>query len=425
MTISHLLWKDHSDVREVAHTDAAADAAEVLQFFTQNWQCAEEVRLQRHVVAPAELLQTILWEEFDSSLLSDGKAYRFLLPFDTEMYWYPHWLSTDEADTLERTVRDRVTFLHPTYQFQNPEGGFTKTLIKRGQLRICGSDCIGAVAAQPLENWSETLLRKVEDSSGCPFNCFVANHYANGRVVINWHSDHGPGDDEGLGPNPHIGSLSLGASRVFSLKSKRKLNGRMIHMDIPLRHGSLLVMGKNSQTHWLHALPADESCSSERINLTFRFYARQSTKHIEGMEHNHEWEAAPDSVRVLLHREPFGKPVLVDIPRDMVSRQLPKYLSTVLPGMRGAADVYVRDLSEDWKMVPPDSVVAKDLPVASSGVRPEIRVKSGGRYKQSVAERQSESQGYGQSMAPKRCQYGATSVPNASARRGGGRWRAR
>jgi len=212
------------------------------------------------------------------------------------MHAESHWLSECEAAELQQTVEERATFLHPTYVFQDPGGGFTKTLIKRGQVRICGNDCPGAVASQPLKPWSDALLRQVEDAAGCPFNCFVANHYANGRVVINWHSDSGPGDDEGLGPNPHIGSLSLGAKRTFSLKSKRQVGGRLIHLDIPLTHGSLLIMGKNSQTHWLHALLPDENCTSERINLTFRFYARQSTKHIEGMEHNHEWEAAPGSI---------------------------------------------------------------------------------------------------------------------------------
>merc|ERR1719281_2126424 len=103
----------------------------------------------------------------------------------------------------------------------------------------------------------------------------------------------------------------------------------MVHLDIPLTHGSLLVMGKNSQTHWLHALPADERCTEERINLTFRFYARESTKHIEGMEHNHEWEAAAGSTRVKLHRGRCGRPVLVDVPNGLIARQAPKYLSSV------------------------------------------------------------------------------------------------
>ena len=37
------------------------------------------------------------------------------------------------------------------------------------------------------------------------------------------------------------------------------------------------MMGKNSQRHWLHAVPAMEGVHRERTNLTFRFWA------LEGM----------------------------------------------------------------------------------------------------------------------------------------------
>jgi hypothetical protein len=334
---------------------------------------------------PADKLEVVPWDKFKQSLFQDGHAYHFLLPFNTDLYWYPKWLSTNEADDLERIVQERVTFLHPTYMFQDPAGGFSKTLIKRGQVRICGDDCPGAVASQPLESWSDNLLRRVEDAAGCALNCFVANHYAHGQVVINWHSDSGPGDDEGLGPNPHIGSLSLGAQRTFSLKSKRQVGGRMLHLDIPLIHGSLLIMGNNSQTHWLHALLHDEACVSERINLTFRFYARESTKHIEGMEHNHEWEAAPGSTRVLLHRNGFGRPVLVDLPDDLVARQLPRYLSTVLPGFRGYATVTVKNSNGSWDPVGHAVAVAAEATKSvRAGQRPEVSVsRDGGRQQES------------------------------------------
>jgi len=258
-------------------------------------------------------------------------------------------------------VEDKLTFIHPTYMFQEPGGGFTKTLIKRGQVRVCGDDCPGAVASQPLDSWSDALLRDVEDAAGCAFNCFVANHYANGQVVINWHSDHGPGDDEGLGPNPHIGSLSLGSERIFSLKSKRQIDGRLVHLDVPLTHGSLLIMGNNSQSHWLHALLRDDACTSERINLTFRLYARKSTKHIEGMEHNHEWEAAPGSTRVLLHREGFGRPALVDIPDELQAWKLPRHLATVLPGFRGSGKVCTKSQDGQWTELASEDIVASSL----------------------------------------------------------------
>jgi len=376
LEIHHLLWKDHKDVQELPHVEVAAAAAKVLHFFQHHRTSAEKVRKERRIPDPRAALPTVEWKDFKPADFRDNVARRFLLPFDTELFWYPQWLSYKEADALKETIRENVTFLHPTYMFQEPGGGFTSTLIKRGQMRICDAEeCPGAVASAPLQNWSRSLLRSVEDAADTALNCFVANHYANGRVVINWHSDSGPGDDEGLGPNPHIGSVSLGAERSFSLKSKRPVGGSLVHLDIPLTHGSLLVMGKNSQTHWLHALLPDESCKSERINLTFRFYARESTKHIEGMEHNHEWEAAEGSTRVKLHRGRFGKPVLVDIPNDMISKQLSRYLSSVLPGFRGPCRVSSRDQRGQWvPLADSDCVVDGIKRTATAGTIPDLQV---------------------------------------------------
>jgi len=377
LSVVHLLWKDHAHVKQLPHKDVEEQAAGVIRFFNEHKQLAEAARIARasddKKPSPSEVLPTVTWEQFDKSLFTDGQARRILLPFDTELLWYPHWLSRAQADALEEQVRENVTFYHPTYVFQDPNGGFAKTLIKRGQARICGRVCPGSVGSVPLASWSEDLLHNVEQAADTAFNCFVANHYADGRVVINWHSDSGPGDDEGLGPNPRIGSLSLGVVRTFCLKSKRAIpGGRMVHIDIPLLHGSLLIMGRNSQTHWLHSLPADDTVHKERINLTFRFYARESTKHIEGVEHNHEWETAAESTRVLLYRDELGagRPVYVDVPNDMTVARLPRHLSTVLPRWRGPVEVCARNEHGTW-----------GLPLAStaSAAHAELRLIPKGR----------------------------------------------
>ena len=383
LQVWHLLWKDHWDVKMLSHQDVAEEAAEVLRFFQNHKSLAEAERQARCPVTCASFrLQTVQWKDFRPEMFSDGQAYRFVFPFSTELLWYPQWLAPEEADKLQRTVEENVTFYHPTYVFQQPEGGFAKTLIKRGQARICDRVCPGSVSSTPLQQWSEQLLRQIEDAADAAFNCFVANHYADGRVVINWHSDSGPGDDEGLGPNPTIGSVSLGAPRRFALKSKRPINGRIVHVEIPLTHGSLLVMGNNSQTHWLHALPADDTVSRERINLTFRFYARQSTRHIEGVEHNHEWETAAGSLRVRLHRDALaaGRPILVDVPSDLAVYQLPRYLTPVLPGWRrGPVDVQVRTPG-GWG--PP---LAADAMAAHSELRLVPKARHDNKYSHGVS----------------------------------------
>lgn len=425
IAVVHLLWRDHLEVRQLQHAEVAAEAAEVLQFFDTRWNQAEEARANRNAPDPSQQVRTVDWKDFDPKMFSDGQSHRFLLPFDTELLWYPKWLSQSEADKLMETVFDNVTFLHPTYFFQDPDGGHATTLIKRGQVRVCGNDCPGAVASEPIQPWSSDLMRNVEDSAGTAFNCFVANHYANGRVVINWHSDSGPGDDEGLGPNPRIGSVSLGAPRTFCLKSKRKVNGRMVHLDIPLTHGSLLFMGQNSQTHWLHSLPADDACHAERINLTFRFFARNSTKHVEGVEHNHEWEAAAGSTRVLLHRPGHGRQVLLDVPGGVTVERLPRFLSAVLPARRGPADVSIRACpGGEWSApLPRAADVGAAVAAAaarSKGGHPEVRLVGRAGAKGGGKEGAGRAGAKGGGRGGKSRDEASTQAAQA-----GGRWRQR
>ena len=94
------------------------------------------------------------------------------------------------------------------------------------------------------------------------FNSVLLNHYRDGNDKVGWHAD----DEAGLGVNPTIASVSLGATRRFDLKHKENKQ----RIDIVLENGSLLVMKKGTQTNWLHRLPPTKKVNSPRINLTFR-----------------------------------------------------------------------------------------------------------------------------------------------------------
>ncbi|PWA24553.1 hypothetical protein CCH79_00011785, partial [Gambusia affinis] len=60
------------------------------------------------------------------------------------------------------------------------------------------------------------LREAVEQASGCTFNSLLCNLYRDGHDGIGWHSD----DEASLGPEPTIASLSLGDTRVFSLRKQ-------------------------------------------------------------------------------------------------------------------------------------------------------------------------------------------------------------
>jgi alkylated DNA repair dioxygenase AlkB len=114
-------------------------------------------------------------------------------------------------------------------------------------------------------SWTKELLglkQMIENVSGSNYNSCLLNLYHNGNEGIAWHSD----DEESLGKNNNIASLSLGAERKFLFK--HKLTKQTV--SILLEHGSLLVMKGSTQTNWLHSLPKSKKISQPRINLTFR-----------------------------------------------------------------------------------------------------------------------------------------------------------
>lgn len=108
------------------------------------------------------------------------------------------------------------------------------------------------------------LIRdRVGALTGVEFNAVLLNLYRDGRDGMGWHAD----DEPELGRDPVIASVSLGATRRFCLRHRRRRN---LRVDIRLAHGSLLLMGGSTQHHWLHALPKTTAPAGERINLTFR-----------------------------------------------------------------------------------------------------------------------------------------------------------
>lgn len=118
-------------------------------------------------------------------------------------------------------------------------------------------------APQP---WLDDLLALkalAERHAATEFNAVLLNRYRGGADSVAWHRDAEPA----LGPDPIVASVSLGATRRFKFRHARE---KRLVVDLDLPHGSLLVMGRGSQRHWLHALPKTARPVGERINLTFR-----------------------------------------------------------------------------------------------------------------------------------------------------------
>jgi alkylated DNA repair dioxygenase AlkB len=115
--------------------------------------------------------------------------------------------------------------------------------------------------------WTRELsaLRSLaEEKSGEKFNSCLCNLYHDGSEGMAWHSD----DEDALGKDTAIASLSLGAERKFSLRHKRAREIEPISLQ--LEDGSLLVMKGATQANWQHTVPKSAKITRPRINLTFR-----------------------------------------------------------------------------------------------------------------------------------------------------------
>jgi len=117
--------------------------------------------------------------------------------------------------------------------------------------------------AEPWPRIVGSLRDALHERLAIRFNFVLANLYRDGNDTMGWHSD----DEAELGAQPIIASLSLGATRKFVLKARAAGGPKL---ELPLEHGSLLVMRGDTQKNFRHALPRTKKACGERINLTFR-----------------------------------------------------------------------------------------------------------------------------------------------------------
>ena len=107
------------------------------------------------------------------------------------------------------------------------------------------------------------LLARARATTGAEYNSVLLNLYRDGSDSMGMHAD----DERELGPAPNIASVSLGATRAFVMKPRKK---KRAPVRLELTHGSLLVMRGETQRHWVHGVPKQARVTEPRVNLTFR-----------------------------------------------------------------------------------------------------------------------------------------------------------
>lgn len=175
--------------------------------------------------------------------------------------FYPDFLTIDEADRL----------LAASLQLewtQNEIKMFGKPILNPRLEAIYGDrGCDYSYSGVDLSvlPWADCLLdlrAKVQALTGHQFHIAIGNRYRTGKDSIGWHSD----KQKSMGSNPAIASISLGATRRFSIKPRN--GGDTHHFD--LGHGSLVLMHPGCQSTHVHQVPKQLRITNERINWTFR-----------------------------------------------------------------------------------------------------------------------------------------------------------
>lgn len=165
-------------------------------------------------------------------------------------------LPTDLADHYFAELRDKSAWQQRPAAFGHLQPRLTASYGDDGiTYRYSGTENV----ALP---WTATLLeikRKIEAVQG-EYNYCLLNRYRSGSDSVGWHAD----DEPGMGNV--IGSLSLGATRMFRIRH----NVTRQTKTFPAGNGTLIIMAGTMQQFWKHAVPKTKENVGERINLTFR-----------------------------------------------------------------------------------------------------------------------------------------------------------
>ena len=182
---------------------------------------------------------------------------------DAEIRYVPHFLPVSLANTYFDDL-----FHHIPWR-QDPITVFGKTHLqpRLTSLHAHTLDSYSysgiVMTPQPMTQTLQCIENRIYQLCDESFTTVLLNLYRDGKDSNGWHAD----DEAELGKNPVIASLSLGAPRFFHLRHNQDSKQRY---KLLLEHGSLLLMGGETQHHWKHKVAKTAKKVGPRINLTFR-----------------------------------------------------------------------------------------------------------------------------------------------------------
>lgn len=186
-----------------------------------------------------------------------------LLPFNGEATFHPDFFSVKEADRLFKLLQESLVWQ------QEPIWMFGKQILQPRLTALYGDPKVPygysgiSMEAVPFTEELAQIKNRLQAFTQKEFTHVLCNYYRDGQDSMGWHRDNEPV----LGKNPTIASLTFGATRSFQLRPYGKKEPKL---NLELSHGSLLLMGGESQHFWEHQLPKTKKVLAPRINLTFR-----------------------------------------------------------------------------------------------------------------------------------------------------------
>lgn len=197
----------------------------------------------------------------DTDLFFSGMRGKIMydLP-DSELILIDNFFTKEESDHYYELL------LHQTKWKEYEMEIFDKT-VKAPRMIAWYQDKENINSNQNIPDWSPELLKireRVENETALNFNSALLNLYRNGNDSVAWHSD----QEGNSGPNPVIASVTFGESRMFKLRHKFRKD--IAPIEIPLHHGSFLLMAGTTNSFWQHQVPKTSRDVLPRINLTFR-----------------------------------------------------------------------------------------------------------------------------------------------------------
>ncbi len=180
----------------------------------------------------------------------------------------PCFLSTDAAARMQQELTEQIPWEQKPIRVFGREVMQPRLVSWAGDVpyRYSGQ----TLPVRELPPVLAKLNQRMRELTGVPFNHVLLNRYRDGKDYMASHADNEPE----LGYCPVIAALSLGAQRGFRLTprfTQDKSLRRRLRVNVPLSHGSLMVMGGRMQHTWRHEVPKAMKVKGERINLTFRW----------------------------------------------------------------------------------------------------------------------------------------------------------